>query len=234
MAEDGDGRRPRAWAPRTSGLYTLLVGMAFIALIAVAGINALTSRHGGALKPADAGEPLPEFAVPDARSELTGDANIAQDDCSVSAIPCPSSERRIPACEIEVNGAIRVCDLFDQPLVLSFWFTRGTDCATTEDTFEAVYRQFRRRANFLSIDVRDSRDEVRNLIAQHGWTHPVGLDSDGALSNLYRIAVCPTYLYVYPGGVLENVTLGELDRPHLAARVRALLVASRQRERTRR
>ena len=70
--------------------------------------------------------PLPEFAVPDARTgPLDKDANIAQDDCSTSENPCPAGRgaARRPA-RSRVKGAIRVCDLFDRPLVLSFWFTQ--------------------------------------------------------------------------------------------------------------
>jgi hypothetical protein len=233
MESGGEERRGGGPAPRNTAVYSLLVGLAFIALIGVAAINLLSnSGDAGVLTPDDAGWPLPQFAVPSARSSLTGDANIAQDDCSVSAVPCPESERRSPACRVDLPGAIRVCDLFGRPLVLSFWFTRGGDCEAQEDVFEAAYRRFRGRVNFLAVDVRDSRDQVRHLIASHRWTHPVGLDSDGALSNLYRIGGCPTFLYVYPGGILRTVTIGELDESELDGDVRALVAASARRERS--
>jgi thiol-disulfide isomerase/thioredoxin len=130
---------------------------------------------------------------------------------------------------VGLPGAIRVCELFDRPLVLSFWFTRGGDCEAQEDVFEAVYRRFRDRVNFLAIDVRDDTDEVRRLVSERGWTHPIGLDRDGALSNLYRIGGCPTFIYVYPGGILQATTIGELDQQQLSARVGRLIAASRER-----
>ena len=228
MTEDGEERPGSPQPPRRpAAIYSLIVGLAFVALVLIAGVNALSTDDSGLVTPGDEGLPLPQFAVPDARSALTGDANIAQDDCEVSAVPCPESDRREPACEIEVEGAIRVCDLFDRPLVLSFWFTRGGECETAQDRFEAAYRRSGRRANFLAVNVRDDRDEVRRLIAERDWTHPLGLDSDGALSNLYRIGACPTFIYAYPGGILQNVSIGEesnVDRD-----VAALLAASRKR-----
>ena len=66
-------------------------------MIAVAGVNLLHNDDAGVLDPGNAGWPLPQFAVPDARSELTGDANIAQDDCKTSArspAPTPSVATR--------------------------------------------------------------------------------------------------------------------------------------------
>jgi len=199
--------------------------------VAVAGINTLRTEDSGVLGAGDeADRPLAQFAVPDARSELEGDANIAQDDCEVSEIPCPEGEERTPACEVEVEGAIRVCDLFDRPLVLSFWFTRGGECEAQQDAFEAVYRRYRDRAAFLGINVRDERDEVQRLIDERGWTHPIGLDPDGALSNLYRVGGCPTFVYAYPGGIIEETSVGELDGEALAERVERLIERSRRRE----
>ena len=216
--------------PRPAAIYSAIVGLVFIAVIAVAGVNLLSNEDSGVLGSGDEGDlPLAQFAVPDARSDLEGDANIAQDDCESPGIPCPEADRRTPACEVQVPGAIRVCDLFDRPLVLSFWFTRGGDCEAQEDAFETVYRRFRDRVNFLAIDVRDDTDEVRRLISERGWTHPVGLDRDGALSNLYRVGGCPTFVYAYPGGILESTTIGELDEQQLSARVEKLIEASRER-----
>jgi cytochrome c biogenesis protein CcmG, thiol:disulfide interchange protein DsbE len=131
-----------------------------------------------------------------------------------------------------VAGALRVCDFFDKPLVLSFWFTRGGDCENQEDVFEAAYRRYSPRVNFLAVDVRDSDSEVRKLIAERDWTHPVGLDRDGALSNLYRVGGCPTFVYAYPGGIFEATSIGHLDDRQFFAKIDALISASKQRAAT--
>jgi hypothetical protein len=237
--ESGDGRGgsnggdPREQRPRRGTIYSLIVGMAFVGVIFVAGVNTISNSNGGVLGAGNEGDlPLSQFAVPDARQGVTGDANIAQDDCDSARIPCPAGSRRTPACEVNVPGAIRVCDLFNRPLVLSFWFTRGGDCENQEDVFERAYRRFKDQINFLAIDVRDSDTEVRKLIAQHHWTHPIGLDRDGALSNLYRIGGCPTFIYVYPGGVLQSTSIGELSDSAFDARVNRLMASSNQRDQT--
>ena len=236
MPEDGElsgaeGGRPEQPRFRPGGIYSLLVGLAFVAVVAVAGINLIKTPDSGVLGAREEGDlPLSQFAVPDARSELGGDANIAQDDCDSSAVPCPEDSRRTPACEVTVPGSIEVCDLFNRPLVLSFWFTRGGDCEAQEDVFESAYRRFGDRVNFLAINVRDERSTVQDLIAERGWTHPIGLDPDGALSNLYRVGGCPTFLYAYPGGIRQATSIGELGRGRFDARVEDLIAASRRRE----
>ena len=73
--------------------------------------------------------------------------------------------------------------------------------------------------NFLSLDVRDDRDTVRELIREHGWKMPVGYDRDGAVAGLYRVGGCPTFAYVYPGGTLQSASIGELTAGQLDAQV---------------
>jgi thiol-disulfide isomerase/thioredoxin len=229
----GGGGSDPPEGPRRTTIYSLIVGVAFIALIVIAGINTISNDSGGVLGASDeAGAPLEQFAVPDARRDAAGDANIAQDDCDSARIPCPEESRRTPACEVSVAGAIRVCDLFNRPLVLSFWFTRGGDCENQQDVFERAYRDYEGRVNFLAVDVRDGRDEVRRLIEERNWTHPVGLDRDGALANLYRVGGCPTFVYAFPGGILQSTSIGELSDEQFSARVERLVQLSEKRERT--
>ncbi|HET7446179.1 MAG TPA: TlpA disulfide reductase family protein [Solirubrobacterales bacterium] len=212
--------------------YSIFVGLAFLVLIVIASISTLSNGGEGilGLDKQPLRWPLPEFAVPDAAGSLEGDANVAQDDCESGALPCPESDRRHPACEITTPGAIRVCDLFDRPLVLSFWFTKGGDCDDQQDAVSSVYQRYRGRVNFLSLDVRDDRDTVRELIRSHGWRMPVGYDRDGAVASLYGVGGCPTFAYVYPGGTLESASIGDLTATQLGDRVQSLLAATRAAE----
>jgi AhpC/TSA family len=213
--------------------YSIVVGLLFLVLVAIASIHTLSGGGGEDTLGLDRQPPrwpLPEFAVPAAAGALEGDANVAQDDCESAAVPCPSGDGRHPACRISTAGAIRVCDLFGRPLVISFWFTKGGDCANQQDAVDAVYQRYRGRVNFLSLDVRDARDTVRELIRQHGWKLPVGYDRDGAVASLFKIGGCPTFAYAYPGGTLESASIGDLTAAQLGGRVRDLLAATRAAE----
>jgi hypothetical protein len=210
--------------------YSVVVGLIFIALIVVVSIQTLGGGDGEGTLGLDRQEPrwpLPEFAVPAATSQLEGDANVAQDDCESSAVPCPESARRRSACQLRTPGAIRICDFFERPLVISFWFAKGDNCVVQQDVVEEVSRRYRGQVGFLSIDIRDDRDEVRERVRAHGWTMPVGFDRDGAVAGLYRVGGCPTFAYVYPGGTLQSASIGELTEAELGERVERLLMATR-------
>jgi hypothetical protein len=214
--------------------YTILVGLVFLALIVVAVISKIGEGGEGILGLEHRPErwPLPEFAVPDAAGQLEGDANIAQDDCSTSQLPCPEGDRRTPACQVRVPGSIRVCDLFDRPSVISFWFTKGgSNCVTEQDAVQQAYRRYGGRVRFLSLDIRDDRDTVRELIQERHWRMPVGYDRDGAVASLYRVGGCPTFAYVYPGGTLQSASSGVLSAAQLGRRLDSLLSATAAAER---
>lgn len=213
--------------------YSLIVGLIFLILIGLATLHTL---NGGGedtlgLDKQPARWPFPEFAVPAAAGTLEGDANIYQDDCGSSSLPCPEDPPRVPACQITTAGAIRVCDLFDRPLVLSFWFGTESGCERQQDVVSTVAARYRGRVNFLSLDVRDSRGSVRELVRERGWEMPVGFDRDGAVAALYRVGGCPTFAYAYPGGTLQSASIGELGVGGLSHHVEELLKATRVAER---
>jgi hypothetical protein len=214
--------------------YSLAVGLIFLVLIGVATLHTLSGGGGEdtlGLDRQPARWPLPEFAVPAASGSLEGDANIYQDDCGSSSLPCSEDPPRVPACQISTPGAIRVCDLFDRPLVISFWFGKESRCERQQGVVSAVAARYRGTVNFLSLDVLDSRESVGELVREQGWTMPVGFDRDGAVAALFRIGLCPTFAYAYPGGTLQSASIGELGVGGLSQHVRELLNATRVAER---
>lgn len=190
--------------------YVTVVGVAFVVVIVLALVNMLRTEDSGTVGIGDVGrgEPVPKFAVPVASSDLDGDANID-----------PKQ-----ACKVEGADVIRVCDYFDRPLVMSFWFTKGgSQCIDQQDVFDDVALDYKRRLGALSINVRDDRDDMRSLIEEHGWKVPAGYDRDGAVSNIYRVGGCPTFIYVRKGGVMKNATIGPASAEELNAQIRSLL-----------
>ena len=231
MSDADEGRADQRRKPGSR--YSLYVGIAVIVLIVVATANTLSTRDDGILgaSAAEVGEPLPQFAVPELLGETEGDANVFQDDCETGSNPCPAGDQRTPACQVDLPEVIRVCDHFDKPLVISFWFTGGADCLPTQDVVDQVATRFAGRVNFLSINVRDDRDKARGIVTDRGWRIPVGWDADGAVSNLYRVGGCPTVAFAYPGGLLSEAAIGtdHLSEEQLTADVERLLRESERR-----
>jgi hypothetical protein len=222
---DSDERRPSR--------YPIVAGVALVAVMVVAAINTLEAEEGGVLGADETavGGPLPEFAVPELIGGDDADANVFQDDCASSANPCPEDQQRTPACEVDLPRVIRVCDHFDRPLVLSFWFQTPSECPPTQDVVEDAARRYGDRVGFLSIAVRGDRDELASIARARGFEIPIGWDRDGAVSTLYRVGVCPTVAFALPGGLLFEALIGsdELAGGRLDTEIERLLRESRRR-----
>jgi hypothetical protein len=74
---------------------------------------------------------------------------------------------------------------------------------------------------------------VERIVSERGWTMPVGWDRDGAVSNIYRIGVCPTVAFAFPGGIFQSATVAgsDLSPDALAEQVDQLIAQSRERAR---
>ena len=169
----GGGRRRYGW----------LVGIVALAAMAWILVNTLRTE-GVSSSGVQPGAKLPPFAVPLALSDLEGDANVAR-----RADSGPAGRR--PACAVRGAQILNVCQLAERgPVVLAFLATRGGNCTAALDRLEQVRGEFP-GVQVAAVSVRGDRSDLRRLIRDHGWGFPVGYDRDGAVANLYGVAVCP-------------------------------------------
>lgn len=203
-------RRDRSdYGVRKTSLVAL-IGVIVAAAVGIAVINLLAGQDSKTIGLGDyrIGEKIDPFAIPDVESGLEGDANVDRD----------------RACSIQVEGAIRICDYFGRPLVISFWFTRGAGrCVEVQNVFDRVATRYRSRMGAISINVLDDRERVEEIVVERGWEVTVGHDRDGAVANLFRVGGCPTFLFVAPDGRLVRAEAGRTDYRRLSAQVRSFL-----------
>jgi len=218
-AEPADADVPPPARPPTRR-YGWIVGVIGLLLIAYITLNTLRTQ--GQEAPQE-GKQLPPFATPLALSSLNGDANVARKSDS-------GASGKRPACEVRGDDVFNVCDLAARsPLVLAFFITRGgTECRRQLDVIQRVQGRFP-GVRFAAMAVRGDRADLRTLIRRRGWTFPIGYDRDGAVANLYGVAVCPTIVFAYPRRLTMVTDFGYLGEAKLAERVRALEAASERR-----
>lgn len=207
---------PAAARPPGRVRYGWIVGILGLVLLAYISVNTLRTEGPGSAGPA-AGQALPPFAAPLVASDLDGDANIAtrRDQGDAGAVP---------ACDVSDPRALNVCTLVrERPLVLAF-LTAGADtCARELDAMQEVSADFPQVA-FAAVGIKGDRDDFRALARARGWTFPLAQDRDGAVANLYGVAVCPTVVLAHRGGTVKETLLGDEGdtATALAAHVRAL------------
>jgi hypothetical protein len=178
-----------------------VIGVLALAAIAYIGINTLRTEGPGSRGPAAARE-LPPFAAPLALSDLEGDANVSGRACSVRG------PNVLNSCELVERG----------PVVLAFFAEPVERCDDEIDRVDRLRTRFP-DVQFAAVAIRGSRDALRSLVRERGWELPVGHDRDGAVANLYGVAVCPTIALAARGGTVVRTLLGSQDDAQLSAAV---------------
>jgi AhpC/TSA family len=181
-----------------------IAGVIAVAVIAYISYTSLTTEGPGSRGVAQ-GRELPAFAIPLALSGLEGDANV--------------SER---ACDVRGPDVLNVCELAERgPVVLAFFAEPSERC---DDEIDVVDRLRSRHPDvqFAAVAIRGDRDDLRERVRERGWQLPVGHDQDGAVANLYAVAVCPVITFAARGGVIRETTFGSQTERELEAAVEEL------------
>jgi len=193
--------RPPAGASRA----TWIVGVAAVLAIAYITLNTIGTDAPGS-RGVPKGEALPPFAVPLAVSDLEGDAQVDPDKaCGVRG------PKVLNSCELAARG----------PVAVAFFATRSKRCERQVDVLERARRRFP-DVGFAAVSVRGERADVRRITRERGWRLPVGYDRDGAVSNAYAVAICPTITFARRGGKVAFTSYRLLDDAALAARIEDL------------
>jgi hypothetical protein len=210
--------RPSRLRPPRYGGYVGLLALLVLALIT---INTVVTKPNGASGIAP-GTMLAPFAVPLAAGDLRGDANVATRAAQGTA-------GRVPACTVRGVQVLNVCELYEQgPVVLALFVDAGS-CPAILSDMQALVPSFP-GVRFAAVAIKGSRDPLRRLIRSRGLTLPVGIDSDGVLAGLYKVASCPQVTFALPGGEVQSKALLRRPAPAtLRVRVSELVAAARAR-----
>jgi hypothetical protein len=207
--------------PRRIPRYGGYAGLLAVLILVLITINTIVTKPNG-VKGLAPGEQLPPFAVPLALGNLEGDADTATHADEGAA-------GRVPACKERGAQILNVCQLYEgAPVVLALFVDSGS-CAAVLADMQMLSGSFP-GVRLAAVAIKGGRAQIRRLIRSRGLSLPVGLDKDGALAALYKVATCPQVTFAYPGGEVQSKAL--LTRPSRATlrrRVAELVAASRAR-----
>jgi hypothetical protein len=188
------------------------VGIAFLILIVVVGLNSLPNAGEG-LKGPRAGTEMPAFAAPLATGTVDADVNIKANG---------KEPGKTLACAVHVQSALNGCDLRRGPSVLVFAGTRGANCLPGFDRVERIRAEFP-QVRFAGILIRMNRSDAAKTVRGRGWHFPIAFDRDGQLTNVYGIGVCPATVFAKKGGRVLTTRLGTMTDAQLRASIRRIL-----------
>lgn len=210
-------RRALGPAP-TARRYGRYVGVLALVILVLITINTALTKPNG-VRGIEPGHQIPPFAAPLATGNVDGDVNVA-------TRPNEGSAGKRPACEVRGEGVLNVCELYERGPVVLALFIDGGSCAAVLSEMQALAPESP-GVSFAGVALKGERGSVRKLVAERGLSRvSVGLDGDGVLLSLYKVASCPQVSFVLPGGVIQSPAMLSRPSPQTLRRRVAELVAA--------
>ena len=119
-----------------------------------------------------------------------------------------------PAPDFELTAltgeTIRLSQYIGQPVLLSLGATWCPDCRKEAPLLEELHRAHP-ELTILMVDSKEERNVIQQFADEFGITHPILLDGNGAVSDLYQVFAIPTVLFIDMDGtirakIIEGVT----------------------------
>lgn len=97
---------------------------------------------------------------------------------------------------------VRLSQFNGQPVLLTMGATWCPDCRLEAPLLQALHENHPELIVLL-VDSKESADVVRQFADEFGITHPILLDTDGAVSTLYQVFAIPTEIFIDKDGVIQ-------------------------------
>jgi thiol-disulfide isomerase/thioredoxin len=88
------------------------------------------------------------------------------------------------------------------PVLLSLGATWCPDCRAEAPVLEEFHKAHP-ELTILMVDSKESPEVVQQFADEFGITHPILLDRDGTVMNLYQVFAIPTVLFIDAEGVIR-------------------------------
>ncbi len=164
---------------------------------------------------------------------------VQRDDQPTGVSPGDVSGEMAPDVSLTLldGSSLRLADLRGQVVVLNFWASWCAPCRQEMPELQAFRDEAQRTAEhteIIGVGVRTDHDEqVRAVVAERGFTYPIGRDTDiegpgiGPIEAAFGIPPAyPATVVIRPDGVVDRYHLGPLNRAVLRSMVDEARAAS--------
>lgn len=109
-------------------------------------------------------------------------------------------------------------------VVINFFASWCGPCAYEAPVLQRLYLKYRESgAEFVGLAVQDSVEAASGFVKEHGWTMPVGLDENDAISRAYNVFGVPKTCVVGKDGRIAYEHMGAITEEVLDAEIKKAL-----------
>jgi thiol-disulfide isomerase/thioredoxin len=129
------------------------------------------------------------------------------------AIPAPHAGFMAPDFSLRssLNETITLSELRGQPILINIWASWCSPCRAEMPAMEHVYQEYKDQG-FIILAVnatnQDDSDKALAFAQEYGLSFPILFDTDGGVSQKYRVRALPTSFFVDQQGIIQEVVVG--------------------------
>lgn len=110
---------------------------------------------------------------------------------------------------------VRLSDFKGSPVLLTFGATWCPDCRKEAPILNKLHEE-KPELVILLVDSKENAEIVQQYAEQMGITHPILLDSDGEVMELYQVFAIPTELFIDKDGVIQAKIIESVTEERLS------------------
>lgn len=131
-----------------------------------------------------------------------------------------ASESDSPAKDFELMGvsgqSLRLSDLRGQVVVFNFWATWCGPCVKEMPMFQE-YQDNYPSFVMLGINMEEPESTVKRFLDGSGISYRILLDTNAVVTDLYKVWMLPTTVFVDAEGIVRFLHVGEITEQQLQA-----------------
>ncbi len=124
------------------------------------------------------------------------------------------------------GNVVELAAMRGQPVVLNFWATWCIFCVSEMPALQRLAERFGSEITIIGVNVGQSLSDASAFATNEQITYPLVLDSNGDVTENYRIYAMPSTFVIDRDGVIRVLRYGTLLPPDLLAALEPLLAAT--------
>jgi cytochrome c biogenesis protein CcmG, thiol:disulfide interchange protein DsbE len=134
----------------------------------------------------------------------------------------PASATELPSFDPQQFQAL-LGQLRGEPVVVNVWASWCEPCTQEAPHLAQVSEEFDGKAQFLGVDILDTRPPARAFVQTYGWTYPSVFDETGAIRDGMGLVGQPQTVVFDASGKQVKVFSGPVDAEALRTELNALV-----------
>lgn len=166
------------------------------------------------------------------QSRATSTGAFSPIDTGLTGGGSPKVGKVPPAFELldHLGNPIRLDQFRGRPVILNFWATWCVPCRREIPDFIDAQETWGETAQILGVDYGESADAVSDFATIFAVNYPLLLDTDGSVTEAYRLTGLPETFFIDANGVVADHRIGQLRPALMECIVGQLLQGSHQPE----